>query len=144
MGTPTVYAKFKLGQANGAHFIDFDTDDIRYFILTSAYTFNQAHEFVSDLTNHVTGTGAPGTSGASVTGKTAALDGTTVEVVHDDIVIAQNAGGFTTGRQLVWAKWTGSAATSPLIQCMTEASDFGNVAGPLTFDVDPATGVINF
>ena len=144
MGTPVVAAKFKLGQGNGAHFVDWDTDDIRYFIMTNAYAFNQAHEFVSDLTNHVTGTGAPGSSGASLTGKTVSLSGTTVQFFHDDVVIAQNAGGFSNGRVVAWAKWSGSAATSPLIMVMTEAADFGNVGGPLTLDADAVNGVLNW
>jgi hypothetical protein len=33
--------------------IDWDTDDIRFACMTSAYTFSAAHKFVSDLTNIV-------------------------------------------------------------------------------------------
>ncbi|HEX8400537.1 MAG TPA: hypothetical protein VF628_02410 [Allosphingosinicella sp.] len=142
MGTPIVYPQHKLRQYNGTAVVDLDTDDIRVFIVSGAYAYNAAHDFIDDLTNHVTGTGAPGVSGLAVTGKTYTLDGAVGEFVHDDIVIPQNAAGFANGRTIVWAKWTGTAATSPLIQYMTEASDFGNVDGPLTFDGSAATGVL--
>jgi hypothetical protein len=140
MGTFAVYPQHKLRQNNGTAVVDFDTDDIRYFIVTSAYTYSAAHDFVDDLTNHVTGTGAPGTSGVAVTGKTFALDGDDPEFIFDDVVIAQNAAGFTNGRTVVLAKWTGTAATSPLIGRVTEATDFGNVDGPLTIDGSATTG----
>jgi hypothetical protein len=139
MAAFTVYPQFKLKQNNG-NAVDLDTDDIRYFILTSAYTYNAAHDFVDDLTNHVTGTGAPGTSGVAVANKTFTLDGDNPEWVFDDIVIAQSGAGFADGRVIVLAAWSGAAATSKLIGRVTEASDFGNVAGPLTFDGSAATG----
>lgn len=143
MTIPVVYPQHKLRQNNGSAVVDFDTDDIRIFILTSAYAYSAAHDFVDDLTNHVTGTGAPGASGLAVTGKTYALDGDNAEFAHDDVTIAQDAGaGFANGRVVVWAKWTGSAATSPLIMRMTEASDFGNVAGDLIIDGSATTGVL--
>jgi hypothetical protein len=143
MATPVVYPQHKLRQNNGTAVVDFDTDDIRIFILTNAYVYNAAHDFVDDLTNHVTGTGAPTASGLAVTGKTFALDADNTEFIHDDVTILQNAGGFANGRIVVWAKWTGSAATSPLIMRMTEASDFGNVGGDLLIDGSAATGVLN-
>ena len=144
MGTPVVYPQHKLRQNNGTAVVDFDTDDIRLFVLTSAYVYNVLHDFVDDLTNHVTGTGAPTASGVAVTGKTLTLDGDNAEFVHDDLTITANAAGFTNGRVVVWAKWTGVAATSPIIMRMTEASDFGNGSGDLTFDGSAVTGVLNF
>lgn len=35
--------------------IDFDTTDIRALLVTSTYTFSAAHNFVTDLTNEVSG-----------------------------------------------------------------------------------------
>lgn len=140
MGTVAIYPQHKLRQGNGSAVVDYDTDDIRYFIVTSAYTYSASHAFVSDLTNHVAGTGAPGSSGVSVTGKTFVLDADDPEFVFDDPVIAQNAAGFTNGRTVVIAKWTGAAATSPLICRVTETTDFGNVDGPLTIDGSAANG----
>lgn len=143
MPTPTVYAQHKLKQFNGSAVIDYDTDDIRIFILTSTYSPSTAHDFVDDLTNHVSGTGAPTSSGLAVANKTYALDGTTAEFIHDDITISQSGAGFTNGRFVVWAKWTGTASTSPLIMYMDNGSDFGNVAGDLIIDGSASTGVLN-
>jgi hypothetical protein len=142
MATFTLYPQFKLKQNNG-NAIDLDTDAIRYFIVTSAYTYSAAHDFVDDLTNHVTGTGAPTSSGVAITGVTFALDGDNPEFIFDDIVISQSGAGFADGRVLVLAQWSGAAATSKLIGRLTEASDFGNTGGPLTFDGSAATGWFN-
>ena len=142
MPTPTVYPQHKLRQYNGTAVVDWDTDDIRIFILTNTHTDSDAHDFVDDLTNHVTGTGAPGTSGLALTGEAIALDGTTAEMVHDDVTITQSGAGFSNGRYVVWAKWTGTASTSPLIMRMNNGSDFGNVAGDLIIDASAATGVL--
>jgi len=142
MGTFAVYPQHKLRQNNGTATVDYDGDDIRYFILTSAYVYSAAHDFVDDLTNHVTGTGAPGTSGVAVANKTLILVGDDPAWAFDDPVIAQNAAGFTNGRTVVLAKWTGTAATSPLIGRVTETTDFGNVDGPLTLDGSALTGWI--
>lgn len=142
MPTPTVYPQHKLRQYNGTGVIDWDTDDIRIFILTSAHVHSDAHDFVDDLTNHVTGTGAPGTSGLALTGEAIALDGTVAEMVHDDVTIAQNAAGFANGRFIVWAKWTGVSTTSPLLMRLDNTTDFGNVNGDLIIDGSALTGVL--
>ena len=143
MGTPSVYANFKLRQHNGNP-IDLDTDTIKVMIVTSAYTFNATtHVFKSDLTGEVSGTNYSA-GGTAISGVTVALDGSTVEWIHNDITWTQSAGaGFSNGRSFVWYKDTGVAATSPLIMCQSEASDFGNVAGDLTLDGSAATGVLN-
>lgn len=144
MPTPVIMDRFKLGQVNGAHPVDFDTDTIKVVVLNNAYSFSQAHEFLSDIaSNEVAGTGYTA-GGVAVAGKTVALDGSAVEFAHNDVTILQNAGGFSTGRYWAWIKDTGAAATSPIIMIMTEASDFGNVAGDLILDADPATGVLRW
>lgn len=142
MPTPTVYAQHKLKQFNGAAVIDYDTDDIRIYILTSTYAPSTSHAFVSDLTNHVTGTGAPGTSGTSVANKTYTLSGSTASFIHDDVTITQSGSGFTNGRFVVWAKWTGTNTTSPLMMYLDNGSDFGNVSGDLIIDGSAVTGVV--
>lgn len=141
MGTPVVYPQFKLKQNNG-NAIDLDTDTIKVMIVTSSYTYNAAHDFINDAnTNQVTGDGYTA-GGETIAGVTLALDGSTVEWVHNDITWSQGASGFTTGRTYIWYKDTGNAATSPLIMYMTEASDFGNDDGDLTLDGSAATGVL--
>lgn len=141
MGTPAVYNQFKLKQNNG-NAIDLDTDAIKVMIVTSGYVFSLAHATKTDITNEVAGANYTA-RGAAVAGVTLALDGNTVEWVHNDITWAQSAGGFTTGRQYIWYKDTGVDATSLLIMCMAEAADFGNVAGDLVLDGSATTGVLN-
>ena len=141
MGTPTVYNQFKLKQFNGDA-IDLDNDTIKVAIATSAYTVSQANDFFNDITNEVSGTNYTA-GGTAISGVTLALDGNTVEWVHNDIDWTQSASGFANGRTFVWYKDTGTPATSPLIMYMTEAADFGNVAGTLTLDGSSATGVLN-
>jgi len=141
MGTPVVYNQFKLKQHNG-NAIDLDTDTIKVMVVTSAYTPSQTHDFIDDANaNQVSGTGYTA-GGTAVSGVTLALDGNTVEWVHNDITWAQSGSGFSTGRTFIWYKDTGTASTSPLIMYMTEGADFGNVSGALTLDGSATTGVL--
>lgn len=143
MATPTVYNQFKLKQYNG-NAIDLDAGTaVKVMIVTSAYVFSQAHAFKSDLgANEVSGTNYTA-GGTLVSGITLALDANTVEWIHNDITWTQHASGFSNGRQFVWYEDTGTATTSKLIMCMTEAADFGNVSGDLILDGSATTGVLN-
>lgn len=142
MGTPVVYPQFKLKQNNG-NAVDLDTDTIKVMIVTSSFSFSAAHDFINDVNgNQVTGSNYTA-GGTAISGVTLALSGNNALWVHDDIVWSQHASGFSNGRTYIWYKDTGNTATSPLIMYMTEASDFGNVAGPLTLDGSAVTGVLN-
>ena len=144
MATPIFFPQFKLAQFNGAA-IDLDTADIRVAILTNAYVYNAAHDFFDDVTaNQVAGTNYVA-GGTQIAGVTLALDGDNPEWVHNDITWLQSAGaGFANGRIFMWYQNTGVAATSRLIMRMTEAADFGNVAGDLILDGSALTGVASF
>lgn len=141
MGTFTVFNQFMLKQHNG-NAIDLDSATIKVMIVTSGYTPNQAHAFKSDVTSEVSGTNYTA-RGTAIAGVTLALDGNVVEWIHNDIVWAQSAGGFANGRTYIWYEDSGVDGTSKLIGYMTEAADFGNVAGPLTLDIAAATGALN-
>lgn len=141
MGTFTLYNQFLLKQNNG-NAIDLDTADIRVSIHSNTYVPSQAHAFFSDVTSEVVGTNYTA-GGSIIAGVTLALDGNVVEWIHNDIIWAQSASGFSTGRTYVWREYNVVAAMSKLIGYMTEAADFGNVAGPLTLDVTAGTGVLN-
>lgn len=141
MGTFTLYNQFLLKQNNG-NAIDLDTADIRLSIHTNSYVPSQSHAFFSDVTNEVTGTNYTA-GGTQITGVTLGLDGNIVEFIFNDIVWAQSGGGFSNGRHYVLREFNAVAGSSKLIGFMTEAADFGNVAGPLTFDVTAGTGVLN-
>lgn len=141
MGTFTLFNQFMLKQHNG-NAIDLDTADIRVSIHSSAYVPSQANAFFSDVTNEVSGTGYTA-GGTAISGVTLALDGNIVEWIFSDIVWAQNAGGFTNGRTYVVREFNAVPGSSKLIGFMTEGADFGNVTGPVTFDVTAGTGVLN-
>jgi hypothetical protein len=141
MGTPVVYNQFKLKQHNG-NAINLATASIKVMIVSNAYSPSQAHAFKSDVTNEVSGTNYPA-GGSAVAGVTVALDGNTVEWIHNDITWAQSAGGFANGRTFIWYEDTGNAGTSKLIMWMQEGSDFGNVVGDLVLDGSATTGVLN-
>ena len=142
MATPVVYNQFKLKQNNG-NAIDLDLGtQCRVMIVTTAYVFSQAHAFKSDVANEVSGTNYVA-RGTLIAGITLALDVNTVEWIHNDITWAQSGAGFANGRQFIWYDDTGVDATSKLVMCMTEAADFGNVAGDLILDGSAATGVLN-
>lgn len=143
MGTPVLYDQFKLKQHNG-NAIDLDTDPIKVMIVTNAYTPNQAHDFIDDANaNEVSGTNYTA-GGDAIAGAAIALDGSTVEWVHNDITWTQSGAGFSNGRTFIWYHDTGTPATSKLIMYMQEGADFGNVSGDLTLDADAATGVLQF
>lgn len=144
MPTPTLFAKWKESQHDG-NAVNFDVagDTIDVLLLKSTYTIDQADAFVSDLTpasNEVSGTGY---ARKTVANQSVALDGTTVEITHDDVTWAQNASGFADARYAVWFKNTGADATSPVVMILDFGADKGIVDGNLTLDVNPATGVIN-
>lgn len=141
MSTPSVYNQFKLKQHNG-NAINLASGVIKVMIVSSAYTFSQAHAFKSDLTGEVSGTNYVA-RGTAVSGVTLALSSNTVQWVHNDITWAQSAAGFSNGRTFVWYEDTGVDATSKLIMAMTEGADFGNVAGDLILDGSAVTGVLN-
>jgi hypothetical protein len=141
MATPVVYEQFRLKQNNG-NAIDLDTDTIKVMIVTSTYVFSQAHATKTDITNEVSGTNYTA-RGTAISGVTLALDTSVVEWIHNDITWTQSGAGFSTGRQFIWYKDTGVDATSLLIMCMTEAANFGNVAGDLILDGSATTGVLN-
>ena len=141
MGTPVVYNQFKLKQHNG-NAINLASATVKVMIVSNAYSPSQAHAFKSDVTNEVSGTNYTA-GGSAVAGVTVALDGNTVEWIHNDITWAQSGGGFANGRTFIWYEDTGVAGTSKLIMWMQEGSDFGNVVGDLVLDGSATTGVLN-
>lgn len=107
-----IYNSFKKNIMNGS--IDLDTDTIKVMLVTSSYTPNQdTHEFKSDVTNEVTGTGYTA-GGATLSNKSVTQDNTDDEGVFDaDDVTWSNS--TITARGAVLYKSTGNDATSPLI-----------------------------
>ena len=116
--------------------VDLLVDTINLLIMTNAgYTLNAAtHAFRSDITGEVTGTGYTAGGLALGTKSTSAANPSVFTAA--DIVIAQNAGGFSTGRKYALAKIRGGAASADeLITYGAAGADFGNIAGQLTLDI---------
>lgn len=83
--------------------IDFDTDDIRWMLVLSTYTFDATDKFISDL-------------GAVDNGRSAALGTKTVtNGVADAADSSLSATAATASKALVLFKHTGSDATARLI-----------------------------
>ena len=141
MGTFTLFNQFLLKQNNG-NAIDLDNADIRVSIHTNAYVPSQAHDFFDDVTNEVAGTNYVA-GGTAIGGVTLALDVNVVEWIFNDITWAVNNAGFANGRHYVVREHNAAPAAAKLIGYMTEAADFGNTGGDLTFDVTAGTGALN-
>lgn len=134
------YGKFALGQFNGAHPVDWDTDTIKVAVLDSGYTPNlDTDEFWSDVSAHeVAANGDYVAGGVALAGKSATYDAANDRVVLDATDLALTTD--VVGRYLVAYKDTGSAATSPLIGYFDNGVNFGG--GPnldVTWD---ASGVL--
>lgn len=128
--TFTPYGKFLQDLIKQAHPIDFDVDTIRITLHTATYSPNRdTHEFCSDLTNEVAAGGGYSTGGKTLTTVVAGYDSTG----HFAYVDADDplwTAATLTARYAVMAKWTGSAATSPLIAY----ADFGADQSPAGID----------
>jgi hypothetical protein len=107
--------------------MDWESDDFTIVGLSSAYTYNGAHEYADDLT------GVLGTPTA-LTGKTALVGGVADadDVSYPGVALGQNV--------VAWAiyQYTGSLATSPLVYYADE-NDNGT---PIDIDGDGSAIVI--
>jgi hypothetical protein len=107
--------------------LDWDTDTIKVMLTTSAYTPNQdTHEFKSDVTNEVTGTGYTA-GGATLANKVLSYDAGSNEVRldADDTTWANST---ITARYAVVYTDTGTAGTSRLwgyVDFVTDQSTSG-------------------
>jgi len=134
-----IYNDFKKNIMNGT--IDLDTDDIKVMLVTSAYTPDQdAHEFVSQVTNEVVGTGYTA-DGASLTTKTVTADDTDNEGVFDADDVTWSSSTIT-ARGAVLYKDTGTPATSPVICYLDFGADKSSSNGDFTIQWN-AEGIFN-
>lgn len=116
--------------------VDWDTDSIKCMIVTATYTPDyNVHTYITDVTNEVTGTGYTAGGTAVVNGSVTRI-GNVTTIDFDDIAWVQDAAGFADGRTFVFYKDTGVPATSILIAAEVNDADFGNVGGPLTYQVN--------
>jgi hypothetical protein len=135
-----IYNSFKKRLADGS--INLSSDTIKVMLTTSAYTPDQdAHEFVSSVTNEVSGTGYTA-GGEALAGKAATQDNTDNEGVWDanDVTWASST---ITARKAVIYKDTGNPATSPLIACIDFGSDKTSSGGNFVIQWN-SEGILNF
>jgi len=102
---------------------DMDAVSVKCMLVSSGYTFNQAHDFRDDITSEVTGTGYTASGAASSV--TVTTDGgnnrTTVTLGQ---VQWNAAGGSLTARQAVYYVTRGGAASADeLLCCVTSDAD---------------------
>lgn len=103
----SLFPKYRQRQLDGSAPVEYLTDDIVVIALDNTYVYDDAHEFVDDIS----GTAIVATSGV-FTGKT--VDTPTPGVADaDDVTLVAVTGDDI--EYLVIAKDTGSAATSPLM-----------------------------
>lgn len=134
------YDKFRQNSFNGGA-IDITTATLKMAIVASGYTVDQnLHDFFSDITNEVVGTGYTAGGNACANG-TVSLSGAGLVTVDcdDPAAYTQNAGGFANGRRSILYDDTGVAATSPLIGFSNDyGGDQGNVNGDFSTTINAA------
>ena len=149
-GDITVFNKWKEAQADAGLSstpVDFDTDTISVAVMTDAYTPDtgdtSAQVYWSDVSASQVATGTSYTGPIALAGKTLALSTGVAVFDANDVVIAQDASGFTNGRRLVFFKNTGTPTTSPLIAVGDLGANKAITAGSLTF-AWAATGIVRW
>lgn len=130
--TGTVYGKSLLSMAS--KLANLGSDALKVMLTTSAYTPNaDTHQFQSDVTNEITGTGYTA-GGAALAGVTLTYDGTNHWLILKASNTAWTGATFTARRAVVYDSTPGSAATNPLLGWV----DFGADQSPagVTFEID--------
>lgn len=128
-----LYAKFPEnalgGNAGGDSPIDFLTDTIRCALCTSSYTPNQTtHEWWSDITNEVVGTGYTA-QGVALTSKTISASSLVTTL---DAADPSWSSSTITARYAIFYKDTGVAGTSPLIAYADFGGNISSTNGTFT------------
>jgi hypothetical protein len=122
--------------------IDLDSDTIKVMLCTSSYTPNQdTHQYKSDVTNEITGTGY--TAGGATLGSPAVAYNTGTNVFNfDGADVSWTSATFTGARYaVVYDATPGSDATRPLISYVDFGADQNVTAGTFTLTWD-STGIV--
>lgn len=138
-----LYDNFRLAmfEGNGINFDAPGGNGIKCAVM-AAFTPNQnTQDFWNDISaSEISGGGY--TAGGNVCSTpSATMDGAGVITIDmgDPATWAQNGGGFSTARRVVFYLDTGTATTSRLIAYSDDfGSDQGNVAGDFTITIDAA------
>lgn len=136
MATTGVYNKFK-AQSLGA--LNLATDDIRVLLVSSSYTFNPDHNFVSDITNELSGTGYVR---KTLTSESLTEDDTNDRSIFDadDLVYpAINAGSIDAA---IVYKEAGTDATRELICCLDVTPKVATNGGDINLNWAATIGIL--
>jgi len=130
-----VYNSFKKKIQDGS--IDLDTDTIKIMLVTSSYSPDiDAHDFVDDVTNEVSGTGYTA-GGATLANKAVTQDNTNNKGVFDADDPSWSSSTIT-ARGAVIYKSTGTPSTSPVICYIDFGGDKVSTAGTFAVVFDSA------
>lgn len=131
---------FGSSSAGNAPNIDWLSDTIKCMLTTSSYTPNQdTHEFKSDVTNEVTGTGYS-SGGATLTTKTITYTGATNVSAFDADDVSWASSTITARYAVLYDDTPATAATKPLIGYVDFGADFAT--NNATFQITWAAGGI--
>lgn len=135
-----VYDKFKLDQNIATNAINLASDTIKCMLVTASYTPNVGTDqyATTPIANEVSAGSTYTARGPAITGQTCTLTTDTVTFSCSNIVIAQDASGFTNARYAVLYKDTGTNGTSHLI-CYADLGGNKSIqGGSLTLQIDAA------
>jgi hypothetical protein len=141
----TPYNNFLVGQMSGVAnaVVNFSADTIKVALATNSYVPNvDTDDFLSDITNEVTG-GNYTAGGATILSKNTSLFFGVVIFDGNDVVWLKSNIGFNNARYAIIYKSTGTAATSRLIAYLDFGEDVGNLDDDL-FIIWDASHILKF
>ena len=126
------------GTANGV--IDLDTDTIKVMLLTNTEVpATDTDDFIDDFVANEVATGSSYSAGGPTVSPTVSTPSSGVITIDmADLVIAQDATGFTDARYAVLYKDSGVDSTSPIFAWANLGADKSIVGGSLTLAIDAA------
>lgn len=138
MATAVWYGNALLNLAKGN--IDFDTDTFKVLLTTNSYTPDQdAHDFLNDVTNEITGTGYTA-GGATLSGVSVTYDSGSNEVRILWSDAAWTTATFTARNAVIYKSRGGASSADELVAYIPFGSDQSVTAG--TFTLDFTTNVL--
>lgn len=109
--TLTLYNQVSEMLANG--WVDFDADTIKLALVTSAYTFDAAHDEWADASGSELSDASYSAGGGALAGKSLSRTGTTTTFDATDLTFTALSGTFRRG--ILYASKTVGGKTNPLI-----------------------------
>jgi hypothetical protein len=121
--------------------IDWDTDNIKVALLTSAYVPNQdTHTYFSDVTNEAVGTGYTA-GGQGLASKTITYTGATNVIALDAADVTWGSSTITARYGIIYDDTPATAVTKPLLAYVDFGVDQSSTNGNFTLTWD-ANGIL--